>query len=180
MSSVLRPWTLFSVVALTALMFTVLSAVAGHTRGQGQSKGGKKEAAPLRVVDAIGQDVGLVADSNSIAVLIENNWMSVETQGRPLPQFTPRNTVTFWHATPDCSGKVYSRWSGGFLLPRAELRVDGILFGPGSPIQEVDIQSVSTVGPGVFSCTAHVVQQFAGETIQRDVSGLFPPFTVVQ
>ena len=64
MSNRRRPWTIFSVVALTALMFTVLS-VAGNTQGQSPITFSSESAFLLAVGDVVREGFeGLPTDSN--------------------------------------------------------------------------------------------------------------------
>ena len=195
MSSCRRPWTLFSVVALTAFIFAGLS-VAGHTQGQG--RGGNKEAGPLRVVDDLGTEVGFyVGIANAVAAADIRNGMTVRLVDGLWVLFpvTPDSFGVTSHInyrlryeTQDCNSTPYmlpteygepqlvrtgvGGWMGVYYYYSAAAPVS---------ITERAFRQFSDTGLGPCSGIGFIARSGVIEATVLDMSGLFlPPFTINQ
>jgi hypothetical protein len=166
-------------------------AGADGARGPEGPAGSQGERGPqgfgsLRVVDALGTDVGSLL-GDSAARLIQNQWvlLPITPQG-----FRKSNGIAFWHETTNCSGDAYMDSVPGDtpFLRSAILQGTGGLFAFGTDrviVPRSNTQCRSDLGEDVRlgNCRCDTGPQPTILTVRRvsnvfDLSGFVPPFAI--
>jgi hypothetical protein len=157
-----------------------------------QGATGAPGSGALRVLDALGQNVGTFSPETFGSAVAGYSVRGAIRTLNGIPVVLPvqqtgfiERAITYWYRETDCSGDPFiDHQVGGLdLLPRRGFVRGAVVYYPADPVEPVLINSVRVfpVGTDVSAlvpCESFVSTTFVGRAATSDVSGLLPPFRV--